>query len=161
MILPMETLQAETIQLFIKQMQTVSGKFMLSMGRPSFLPYMTFRPSQGEATNSLCVRLRIKINCINHSLHVISFKMVGYRRLYFFRYDIVTINETSGPFDDCNVEELSGRCPSPCEPELYGVSRSMISANGGQINLRFQSDSVYQYPGFWVEYNIGIEEVSR
>ena len=76
----------------------------------------------------------------------------------YFRYDFLTFEETSGPFDEANVDQISGICQSPCEPELYGLASSMISANGGQINLRFQSDNVYQYPGFWVEYTIGVEE---
>ena len=77
----------------------------------------------------------------------------------YFRYDVLTIDETSGPFDEANVDQISGICLSPCEPELYGVASSMISANGGQINLRFQSDRSNQSPGFWVEYTIGVEEV--
>ena len=76
----------------------------------------------------------------------------------YFRYDLLTIEETSGPFDEANVDQISGICQSPCEPELYGVANSMISANGGQINLRFQTDDIMQYPGFWVEYTIGVEE---
>ena len=70
----------------------------------------------------------------------------------------MTIEETSGPFDEANVDEISGICLSPCDVELYGVASSMISANGGQINLRFQSDNINQSPGFWVEYTIGVEE---
>ena len=60
----------------------------------------------------------------------------------YLRYDVLTIDETSGPFDEANVDQISGICLSPCEPELYGVASSMISANGGQINLRFQSYQV-------------------
>ena len=71
----------------------------------------------------------------------------------------MTIEETSGPFDEANVDWVTGICQSPCEPELYGLPSSMISANGGQINLRFLSDEVFnQFPGFWVEYTIGVEE---
>ena len=76
----------------------------------------------------------------------------------YFRYDLLIIEETSGPFDEANVDQISGICQSPCEPELYGLASSMISANGGQINLRFQSDQVYQFPGFRVEYTIGVEQ---
>ena len=37
----------------------------------------------------------------------------------------------------------------------------MISANGGQIGIKFTSDNYGSMEGFWLEYEIGIQDTFR
>ena len=57
--------------------------------------------------------------------------------------------------DTIHYEGYWGACPSPCPAHLYFAS-PMISTDGGSISLRFLSDNVQNFPGWWVQYNIGM-----
>ena len=48
-----------------------------------------------------------------------------------------------------------------CVHEQWGLPESMISANGGQIAIKFTSDNYGSMEGFWLEYEIGIQDTFR
>ena len=56
--------------------------------------------------------------------------------------------------DTINYEGFWGVCASPCPAHLYFPS-PMIGTDGGDIKLRFLSDNVLEFPGWWIEYQLG------
>ena len=83
----------------------------------------------------------------------------------YFSWDFLTIIEPSAPFDEANYDNYTGVCPGNgkklCVHEQWGLPESMISANGGQISIKFTSDNYGSMEGFWLEYEIGIQDTFR
>ena len=71
----------------------------------------------------------------------------------YFSWDFLRIFDNSTPYPS-NTETLSGYCAYPCNGYHFGVAET-ISANGGQIDLKFTSDNLSQFRGFWLEYRLG------
>ena len=70
----------------------------------------------------------------------------------YFSWDFLRIFDNSTPYPS-NKETISGYCAYPCN--LWSTAESIISANGGQIDLKFTSDNLSQFKGFWLEYRLG------
>ena len=70
----------------------------------------------------------------------------------YFSWDFLRIFDNSTPYPS-NKETISGYCAYPCN--LWSTAESIISANGGQIDLKFTSDNLSQFRGFWLEYRLG------
>ena len=57
--------------------------------------------------------------------------------------------------DSVNYEGFWGICPSPCAAEQF-FPTPMIGTDGGDIKLRFLSDNVMEFNGWWIEYQLGL-----
>ena len=56
--------------------------------------------------------------------------------------------------DTIQYEGFWGICDSPCQAHLFFPS-PMIGTDGGDIKLRFLSDNVMNFKGWWIEYQLG------
>ena len=56
--------------------------------------------------------------------------------------------------DTINNEGFWGVCDSPCPTHLF-FPTPMIGTDGGDMKLRFLSDNIMEFKGWWLEYQLG------
>ena len=66
----------------------------------------------------------------------------------YFSYDYLMYN------DSINYEGFWGVCDSPCQAHRF-FPTPMIGTDGGYMKLRFLSDNVMAFKGWWLEYQLG------